>query len=825
MPETLEREQELDRISEALDRASRGEGGALLLEGPPGIGKTRLVQDARALAKLRGFGRLQATGDELERAMTWGAVRQLVERSISRYDGEIRAALLAGPSGRALAALGEAAVELATGDAADARTLHALWWVAVDLSASRPLLITVDDAQWADTPSLRFLAYLSRRIADLPVTLIVATRPVTDRSGPLVDLGSGRDVEILRLRPLSVEGVAQLGARLGTSPAPAVSEALHAASGGNPFLAGLLLDELDARGRPVTAASTASEIAMLGPSRVSRALLARLPEEAITLATGAAVLGARSDPSVAAAVAGLPDALIAAAMDALEHGNVTERGASELRFVHPVVREAVLAQLAAGQRAALHAVAARVLDAAGASDARIAAHLVRAPQGTLPDAASVLQRSARAALAEGDVATATGQLERAAAEAPGDTDLLAELGVALLRRGDAGAARQALLRAAEGADGQEARARRLASAASALFLIEGPSAAISELRATLARWPVPAAKGEADPSRLVLEARLALVAALVPDADAELSDRLQRFATLPGATADERFLLARLAQRARYDVLPASHTIEIATRALSDGALFDDAVDMDGLIGWVISTVALASADGIDAAHREIEHVGARLRRGGSAVEFAMMSIPAAWVAWRTGELSAAEAHCDAALDVLDRVPPGPQIDAVITTLVHCGTLVALERGDLAAADALIAAGAGAETDTALVVRPALGEARSLLALARGDAPRALREALTLGEALVASRTDTPTLAWRSAAALAALRTGDDAWAARLAEEQVVRAERWEAATDLGAALRVRARVRPEHRLADLEASLAVLEPSSRPARAGPHPL
>ncbi|MBA2347256.1 MAG: ATP-binding protein, partial [Solirubrobacterales bacterium] len=141
MSETLEREEELDRIAALLDRASQGEGGALLLEGPPGIGKTRLVKDTRALAKLRGFGRLQATGDELEGAMAWGAVRQLVERSISRYDGAIREALLAGPSGRALAALGQAPTALAAGDAADARTLHALWWVAVDLSASRPLLI------------------------------------------------------------------------------------------------------------------------------------------------------------------------------------------------------------------------------------------------------------------------------------------------------------------------------------------------------------------------------------------------------------------------------------------------------------------------------------------------------------------------------------------------------------------------------------------------------------------------------------------------------------------------------------------------------------
>ena len=75
------------------------------------------------------------------------------------------------------------APEETAGDAEIARTLHALWWVAIDLSATRPLLITVDDAQWADQPSLRFLGYLARRVADLPIALVVATRPPTGGTG------------------------------------------------------------------------------------------------------------------------------------------------------------------------------------------------------------------------------------------------------------------------------------------------------------------------------------------------------------------------------------------------------------------------------------------------------------------------------------------------------------------------------------------------------------------------------------------------------------------------------------------------------------------
>lgn len=102
---TLERENELVRVAAALDAAADGSGRVVIIEGPAGIGKTRLMQETRALAKVRGFGRIQATGDELESAMPWSVVRQLVERSISRYGGQARAGLMAGPSGAAFLVL------------------------------------------------------------------------------------------------------------------------------------------------------------------------------------------------------------------------------------------------------------------------------------------------------------------------------------------------------------------------------------------------------------------------------------------------------------------------------------------------------------------------------------------------------------------------------------------------------------------------------------------------------------------------------------------------------------------------------------------------
>lgn len=155
----------------------------VIIEGPAGIGKTRLIHDARALAKARGFARIQATGDELESSMAWSVVRQLVERSISRYSGDVRERLLAGPSGAALSVLGEAPAEAPAGDTAfganDARAVV----VAADLGSFRPLLITVDDAQWTDLLSLRFLVYPSRRVADLPIMMVIASGRRTSALG------------------------------------------------------------------------------------------------------------------------------------------------------------------------------------------------------------------------------------------------------------------------------------------------------------------------------------------------------------------------------------------------------------------------------------------------------------------------------------------------------------------------------------------------------------------------------------------------------------------------------------------------------------------
>ncbi|MDQ3456273.1 MAG: ATP-binding protein, partial [Actinomycetota bacterium] len=294
--EPLEREDEQLALARLLEQAWNGRGGAVLIEGPAGNGKSRLVEHVRALAKQRGFGRLYGIGDEAEQAMPWGVVRQLVDRYAMRYAGAARALALSGPAERALATLDAAPEGSDPRDAAAlARTLHALWWLTVDLAAARPMLIAVDDAQWSDASSLRFLTYLTRRMADLPVALVVATRPPTGPGGPLVELTAGRIGVRLMPRPLTGAAIGELAVRRGESARPEVVAAVEQASGGNPLLAGQLFDELATRSLRLDSAGTAQAIPRLGPPSVSRSLLAGLSGSASALAAAAAVLGGHCD--------------------------------------------------------------------------------------------------------------------------------------------------------------------------------------------------------------------------------------------------------------------------------------------------------------------------------------------------------------------------------------------------------------------------------------------------------------------------------------------------------------------------------------------------
>ncbi|MGI8594407.1 MAG: AAA family ATPase [Solirubrobacteraceae bacterium] len=318
----LEREAEMSRICSALDDVSRGEGALLVIEGPAGIGKSRLLAEACGHAEPAGLQVLRARGGVLERDLAYGAVRLLLERPLAALSERERDDVLGGAAGLVAPALAAAGGEQqAPGDRGFA-VIHGLFWCISNLADRRPLLLALDDAHWFDAPSLRFLLYLARRVAELPVAMIVATRP--DERGPeplLVEqLGVEPDAEVLRPAAFTPDGVsAVLSERMGGVVAPEFGAACHAAVGGNPFLLSELAGALVADGvRP--AASAAAHLRDVRPPTLSRAILLRLgrmPAGAAELATAVAILGEGVSLEQARRLAGQDEPAAADALDRL----------------------------------------------------------------------------------------------------------------------------------------------------------------------------------------------------------------------------------------------------------------------------------------------------------------------------------------------------------------------------------------------------------------------------------------------------------------------------------------------------------------------------
>lgn len=323
----IERGHEIASADDALRAAGEGHGGVLVIEGAAGIGKTRLVGDAIGRAQAQGMTVLRARGGELEHEFAFGIVRQLFERELTGASPERREQLFADAAAPAATALGLDGPMLQPGSDLGFPVLHALYWLVANLAAEGPLAIVVDDAQWADRPSARFLAYLAPRAAELSLLLLVASRPATPEAE--IDLVSqieqGAQATVLRPAGLSERAIAELlTTRLEVPPEAAFVAACRQATGGNPFLLRELAAAVRADGISPDAAG-AARVLELGPTTVSRSLLLRVAgraPSASVLAKAVAVLGEDVELRHAAALAGIDDDEAAVTADALVEADV-----------------------------------------------------------------------------------------------------------------------------------------------------------------------------------------------------------------------------------------------------------------------------------------------------------------------------------------------------------------------------------------------------------------------------------------------------------------------------------------------------------------------
>jgi len=372
------RQRELADLDRLLDAARGGRSGALVLHGPPGVGKTALLE--RCAERADGFRTIRVTGAQSERDFAFAALHQFCSPVLDQLDQ------LPVPQRQAL----EVTFGLSEGAAPD-RFFAGLAVLGLVSKASEagPLLFVVDDAHWLDQSSARILAFVARRLAAEPVAVLFATRE------------PGGDLEGLPV--LGLTGLATDDARLllrSAVPGPldeAVAGKLLAETQGNP----LALLELP---RGLSAGQWAGGYglpAALSPAeQVEDSFLRRareLPGDSRLL-----LLLAATDPAAsleviraAAAALGIGDAAVASAVGS----GLVEIG-STVRFRHPLVRSVLYRDSSVDERRQVHRALADATDPATDPDRR-AWHLGRSVAGPDDDVAAELERSAERARRRG----------------------------------------------------------------------------------------------------------------------------------------------------------------------------------------------------------------------------------------------------------------------------------------------------------------------------------------------------------------------------------------------------------------------------------------
>src|SRR6202012_6040010 len=208
--ELRERAAELTALTAALAAAGSGRGQVCVIEGPSGVGKSRLLDECAAIAEASEMLTLRARCSELTRDYSFGVARNLFESRVIRADSELRDVLMRGPAALAQPVFGH-------GEASDVfGVIHGLYWLTVNLAEQGPLAIVIDDLPWADDLSLRFLAYLADRLDDLPVALVLSVRTgdVGTESQVMTHLLEAAVLPPIRPADLSEEAVEDLLAEL-----------------------------------------------------------------------------------------------------------------------------------------------------------------------------------------------------------------------------------------------------------------------------------------------------------------------------------------------------------------------------------------------------------------------------------------------------------------------------------------------------------------------------------------------------------------------------------------------------------------------------------
>ncbi|MFE3185748.1 AAA family ATPase [Streptomyces violascens] len=756
----LERESELARIGTAVRQAQAGRSSVLLVTGPLGIGRSSLLDEA-GTPPPDNLRVLRANAAPTEQDFAFGIVHQLLGPLL--------------PDG--LPVPGDQDVPVSEA------VLHGLRSILAEACATTPVLLLVDDLQWVDLPSLRWLAYLTRRTDGMRVALVCTLRDGEARAQhPLVgDLADAAD--ILRPAPLSLDGTrALIHHQLGEPAEDSYALACHDAFAGNPlFLQSVLRDQALNGHRPT--AEQADQARALCPTQLRDRLTSCLhtqPAPVRDLAAAIAAFGDHGEPELVRRHARLDTIGYQRALRTLNRLGLLAPRDDTPRFVHDVVCHAVDSALTIAERERSRDAAAEILHQAGRPAEHVADLLMGVIDTRRPWAMGVLRTAADAALCRSAPDAAVRYLRRALLESTAGDGERARLLIDLAKaeRGiDPAACERHISQAVRLLSSATERA-----AATLLippgFLGDATSSAVDLLRNVSEDFE-PTEPSQRCPSDIALrlEARLWQAGHENPAELTGAVERLRSLATPPPLDTGGARELAAVLNNAGVlsSALPAPEVAALAGQILEREPVTSE----PARIALPLVAVALYAADAVEGINTRLSCEQRTERpHAGVHAENALIQLAC-------GRLTQAREQADRAAGLSDadwRVP---------TTVVRAA--VAMESGNIQLIERLLE-DPGRCWPASLAMTAVRQLLRASLVARRGRSAAALKALLACGRQLESAGWRNSVLfPWRPRAIVLHHRLGETLPALALAKEELVWARQWAAPAALGRALRLNA--------------------------------
>jgi DNA-binding CsgD family transcriptional regulator len=376
------RASELKVIGALLTALVQGHGGVLVIEGPPGIGKSRLLTEVMALADKGGVHTLLGEAFEYQQTVPFFAL--------------FMATLGADPP------VGDAKALRRLGGSEDLR-----YWVVHDLAdaidaaaAQTPLAIVIEDIQWADNGTLLALRSLATARPDVPVLWVLTVR--SGAGGPAVQetlsVLQRADAAVVRVAAMSAGAVAEMVCDVVRANADESLLSLAAKAHGNPFLVRELIGGLGEEGRLTVSGGRAVASGQALPRRLGASMQQRLDllsDGAGEVVRVAAALPDRFSAGLLAAMLDRqPSSLMSAVQEAVRADLLVDDD-EQLRFRHDLLREATRQSLPQSLRRAMERQSASLMLSMGAAPAEVATQLARSAEPGDKEAIDALRQAAQ----------------------------------------------------------------------------------------------------------------------------------------------------------------------------------------------------------------------------------------------------------------------------------------------------------------------------------------------------------------------------------------------------------------------------------------------